>query len=277
MLNQQAILRDLQAVHAERYRLRDIEIAQLEEQNKDAANVPQPRQTRFDSRFDSHGPTHHHQRASTAPPAHATNLSKELLSYFNGSDQTGTAAFGNLHSAPAPMRTPGPIWSTVPVTPQTNMPNQGISRKRVPYGRDDPVIESYVTPCPRDPFGKVFHPGDPKDQKNVSTEANTRHWIAFFELSAEEHFSIYVDSEDPEWVRLVLTMVKNRSADKWHYNSIYLIEILKQWIEARILQRTKGKSKDSTTALHTIESLKFPADLRAGDDTKKMAEGWETF
>jgi len=40
------------------------------------------------------------------------------------------------------------------------------------------------------------------------------------------------------------------------------------------LQRTKGKSKDSTTALNTLEALKFHGDLRAGDETTKMAEGW---
>jgi len=82
------------------------------------------------------------------------------------------------------MQTPGPIWSTVPVTPQTNMPTQGTSRRIVPYGYDEPTIESYITPCPRDPFGKVFHPGDPKDQRGVSTDANVSHWIAFFDLSA---------------------------------------------------------------------------------------------
>ena len=272
-LNQEARLRDLRAVHAEQQRLRDLELAHLHAQNKAAANVSQPRQTRFDS----HEPTHHYQRAFTVHPAPATNHSIELLLYFNGSDPTGTAAFVNLHPAPAPMHTPGPIWSTASVTPQTNMPTQGTSRKRVPYGRDEPVIESYITPCPRDPYGKVFHPGDPKDQRNVSTDANASHWIAFFDLSAAEHASIYVDSEDAEWVRLELAMVKYRSGDKWHCNSIYLIEILKQWIEARTLQRTKGKSKDSTTALHTLENQKFHADLRAGDDTLKMAEGWETF
>jgi len=72
-------------------------------------------------------------------------------------------------------------------------------------------------------------------------------------------------------------MIKNRSGDKWHSNSIYLREILAQWLEARTLQRTKGESKDSTTALNTLEALKFHSDLRAGDDTTKMAEGWETF
>jgi len=67
-LNREATLRDLRAAHAEKNRLRDIEIAHLQEQNKAAANVSQPRQTRFDS----HKPTHHHQRASTVPPAPAT-------------------------------------------------------------------------------------------------------------------------------------------------------------------------------------------------------------
>jgi len=147
----------------------------------------------------------------------------------------------------------------------------------VPYGRDEPEIESYKTPCPRDPYGKVFHPGDPKDQRNVSADANSSHWIALFELSAAEHAAVYIDSEDSEWVRLVLSMIRNRSGDKWHSNSIYLREILTQWLEARTLQRTKGKSKDSTTALNTLEALKFHSDLRAGDNTTKMAEGWETF
>ena len=147
----------------------------------------------------------------------------------------------------------------------------------MPYGRDEPAIESYKTPCPRDPYGKVFHPGDPKDQRNVSTNANASHWVALFELSAAEHAAVLIDSEDSEWVCLVLAMIKNRSSDEWHSNSIYLIEILTQWIEARTLQRTKGKSKDSTTALNTLESLKFHSDSRAGDDTLKMAEGWETF
>ena len=147
----------------------------------------------------------------------------------------------------------------------------------MPYGRDEPEIESYKTPCPRDPYGKVFHPGDPKDQRNVSTDANSSHWIALFELSAAKHAAVYIDSEDSEWVRLVLSMIKNRSGDKWHSNSIYLREILAQWLEARTLQRTKGESKDSTTALNTLEALKFHSDLRAGDDTTKMAEGWETF
>ena len=50
-----------------------------------------------------------------------------------------------------------------------------------------------------------------------------------------------------------------------------------QWLEARTLQRTKGKFKDSTTVLNTLEALKFHGDLRAGDDATKMAEGWETF
>jgi len=50
-----------------------------------------------------------------------------------------------------------------------------------------------------------------------------------------------------------------------------------QWLEARTLQRTKGKSKDSTTAQNTLEALKFHSDLWAGDESTKLAEGWETF
>ena len=72
-------------------------------------------------------------------------------------------------------------------------------------------------------------------------------------------------------------MIKYRSGDKWHSNSIYSREIFTQWLEARTLQRTKGKSRDSITALNTLEALKFHSDLRAGDDTTKMAEGWDTF
>jgi len=272
-LNQEAALRDLRAGHAERKRLKDVELAHMHAQNETAANAPQPRHTRFDS----HEPTRHHHRTSTVPPVPATNHSAELQAYFNGLDPTGMAAFGNLNPAPAPLHTPGPGWFNAPATPQTHMPTPGISRKRVPYGRDEPEIESYKTPCPRDPYGKVFHPGDPKDQRNVSTDANSSHWIALFELSAAEHAAVYIDSEDSEWVRLVLSMIKNRSGDKWHSNSIYLREILAQWLEARTLQRTKGESKDSTTALNTLEALKFHSDLRAGDDTTKMAEGWETF
>jgi len=169
-LNQEAALRDLRAVHAERKRLKDVELAHMQAQNKTAANAPQPRHTRFDS----HEPTRHHHRTSTVPPVPATN-----------------------HSAD-PLHTPGPGWFNAPATPQTHMPTPGISRKRVPYGRDEPEIESYKTPCPRDPYRKVFHPGDPKDQRNVSTDANSSHWIALFELSATEHAAVYIDSEDSE-------------------------------------------------------------------------------
>jgi len=267
-LNQEASIRDLRAVHAEQKRLRDVELVNLQAQNNAAANIPQPRQTGFD--------LHYNQRASTVPPVPATNHSAELQPYFNLLDPTGMAAFGNLNPVPAPLHTPGPVWLN-PVTLQTHMPTPGISRKRVPYGRDEPEIESYKTPCPRDPYGKVFHPGDPKDQRNVSTDANSSHWVALFELSAAEHAAVYIDSEDSEWVRLVLSMIKNRSCDKWHSNSIYSRGILTQWLEARTLQRTKGKSKDSTNALNTLEALNFHSNLRAGDDTTKLAEGRATF
>jgi len=193
-LNQEAALRDLRAAGAEQRRLRDVELAHLQAQNETAANAPPPRQTHFDSR----GPTHHHQRTSTDAPVPATNHSAELQAYFNGLDPTGMAAFGNLNPVPAPLHTPGPGWFNAPATPQTHMPTPGISRKRVPYGRDEPEIESYKTPCPRDPYRKVFHPGDPKDQRNVSTDANSSHWIALFELSATEHAAVYIDSEDSE-------------------------------------------------------------------------------
>jgi len=193
-LNQKAAIRDLRVVHAEQKRLRDVELADLQNQNNAAANVSQPRQTRFDS--------HYNQRTSTVPPVPATNHSAELQAYFNGLDPTGMAAFGNLNPVPAPLHTPRPVWFN-PVTPQTHMPTPGISRKRVSYGRDEPEIESYKTPCPRDPYGKVFHPGDPKDQRNVSTDANSSHWVALFELSAAEHAAVYIDSEVSEWVCLV--------------------------------------------------------------------------
>jgi len=273
ILKQEAALRNLRAVHAERKRFKDVELAQMRAQDETAANPPPQRRTRFDS----HEPTRHHQRTSTVPLVPATTHSAELQAYFNGLDPTGMAAFGNPNPVSAPLHTPGPVWFNAPVTPQTHMPTPGISRKRVPYGRDEPEIKSYKTPCPRDPYGKVFHPGDPKDQRNVSTGANSSHWIALFELSASEHAAVYIDSEDSEWVRLVLSMIRNKSGDKWHSNSIYLREILTQWLEARTLQRTKGKSKDSTTALNTLEALKFYSDLRAGDETTKMAEGCETF
>jgi len=273
ILNQEATLRELRAAHAEQKRLKDVELAQMRAQDETAANPPPQRHTRFDS----HEPTRLHQRTSTVPLVPATTHAAELEAYFNGLDPTGMAAFGNLNPGPAPLHTPGPVWFNAPATPQTHMPTPGVSRKRVPYGRDESEIESYKTPCPRDSYGKVFHPGDPKDQRNVSTGANSSHWIALFEVSASEHAAVYIDSEDLEWVRLVLSMIRNRLGDKWHSNSIYLREILTQWLEARILARTKGKSKDSTTALNTLEALKFHSDLRAGDDTTTMAEGWETF
>jgi len=273
ILNQEAQLRDLRAVHAERKRLKDVELAEMRAQDETAANPPPQRHTRFDP----HEPTHHPQRTSTVPPVPAATHSAELQAYFNGLDPTGMAAFGNTNPVSAPLHTPGPVWFNAPVTPQTHMPTPGVSRKRVPYGRDEPEIESYKTPCPRDSYGKVFHPGDPKDQRNVSIGANSSHWMALFELSASEHAAVYIDSEDSEWVRLVLSMIRNRSGDKWHSNSIYLRDILTQWLEARTLQRTKGKSKDSTTALNTLEALKFYGDLRAGDDATKMAEGREHF
>jgi len=273
ILNQEAQLRDLRAVHAERKRLKDIELAEMRAQDETAANPPPQCHTRFDP----DEPTHHPQRTSTVPPVPAATHSAELQAYFNGLDPTGMAAFGNPNPVSAPLHTPGPVWFNASVTPQTHMPTPGVSRKRVPYGRDKPEIESYKTPCPRDSYGKAFHPGDPKDQRNVSTGANSSHWIALFELSASEHAAVYIDSEDSEWVRLVLSMIRNRSGDKWHSNSIYLREILTQWLEARTLQRTKGKSKDSTTALNTLEALKFHGNLRAGDDATKVAKGWETF
>jgi len=183
-------------------------------QEETAANPPPPRHTRFDS----NEPTRHPQRTSTVP---LVNHSSELQAYFNGLDPTGMAAFGNPNPVSAPLHTPGPVWFNAPVTPQTHMPTPGVPRKRVPYGRDEPEIESYKTPCPRDPYGKVFHPGDPKDQRNVSTGACSSHWIALFELSASEHAAVYIDSEDSEWVRLVLSMIRNRSGDKWHSNPIY--------------------------------------------------------
>jgi len=273
ILNQEAALRELRAAHAERKRLKDVELAQMRAQDKTAANPPPQRHTWFDS----HEPTRLPQHTSTVPLVPATTHAAELEAYFNGLDPTGMATFGNLNPGPAPLHTPGPVWFNAPATPQTHVPTPGVSRKRVPYGRDEPEIESYKTPCPRDSYGKVFHPGDPKDQRNVSTGANSSHWIALFELSASEHAAVYIDSEDSEWARLVLSMIRNRLGDKWHSNSIYLREILTQWLEARILARTKGKSKDSTTALNTLETLKFHSNLRAGDDTTKMAEGWETF
>jgi len=48
-LNQEATLRDLQAVHAEQTRLKDVEIAHMQAQNETttAANPPQPRPHTF--------------------------------------------------------------------------------------------------------------------------------------------------------------------------------------------------------------------------------------
>jgi len=73
-LNQEASIRDLRAVHAEQKRLREVELVNLQAQNNAVANVPQPRQTRFDS--------HYNQRASTVPPVPATNHSAELQTYL---------------------------------------------------------------------------------------------------------------------------------------------------------------------------------------------------
>jgi len=58
---------------------------------------------------------------------------------------------------------------------------------------------------------KSFHLGaqsTSKDQKNVSTDANSMHWIALFELSAQEQAGVYEDSEDIEWGRQVLSQFK---------------------------------------------------------------------
>jgi len=136
-LNQEAALRDLRAVHAEQKRLKDVELAHMRAQDETAANPPPPRHTRFDS----HEPTRHHQRTSTVPLVPATTHSAELQAYFNGLDPTGMAAFGNLNPVPAPLHTPGPVWFNAPATPQTHVPTApGVSRKRVPYGRDEPEI-----------------------------------------------------------------------------------------------------------------------------------------
>jgi len=51
------------------------------------------------------------------------------------------AAFGNPNPVSVPLHTPGPVWFNAPVTPQTHMPTPGVSRKIVPYGRDEPEIE----------------------------------------------------------------------------------------------------------------------------------------
>jgi len=126
-LNQEAALRDLRAVHAERKRLKDVELAHMRAQEETAANPPPPRHTHFDS----NEPTRHPQRTSTVP---LVNHSSELQAYFNGLDPTGMAAFGNPNPVSAPLHTPGPVWFNAPVTPQTHMPTPGVSRKRVPYG-----------------------------------------------------------------------------------------------------------------------------------------------
>jgi len=107
-------------------------------QDETAANPPPQRHTRFDP----DEPTRHHQRTSTVPPVPAATHSAELQAYFNGLDPTGMAAFGNPNPVSAPLHTPGPVWFNAPVTPQTHMPTPGVSRKRVPYVRDEPEIES---------------------------------------------------------------------------------------------------------------------------------------
>jgi len=162
ILNQEAQLRDLRAVHAERKRLKDVELAELRAQDEAAANPPPQRHTRFDP----DEPTRHPQRTSTVPPVPATTHSAELQAYFNG-----LAAFGNPNPVSAPLHTPGRVWLNAPVTHQTHMSTPGVSRKRVPYGRDEPVIESYKTPCPRDSFRKKYSTLETLKTKGTSPPA----------------------------------------------------------------------------------------------------------
>jgi len=74
ILNQEAQLRDLRAAHAERKRLKDVELAELRAQDEAATNPPPQRHTRFDPGE----PTHHPQRTSTVPPVPAATHSAEL-------------------------------------------------------------------------------------------------------------------------------------------------------------------------------------------------------
>ena len=131
ILNQEAALRELRAAHAERKRLKDIELAQMRAQDETAANPPPQRHTRFDS----HEPTRLPQRTSTVPLVPATTHAAELEAYFNGLDPTGMAAFGDLNPGPAPLHTPGPFGSTPPPLPKL------ICLPRAYRGRECPMDE----------------------------------------------------------------------------------------------------------------------------------------
>ena len=122
----------------------------------------------------------------------------------------------------------------------------------------------------------MYHPEDPWGQRCVSEGANRKHWGGFFNLSAAIQAAVYSGCADPEMIKHVLGAKKDPAGDTWHSNSLYLEDKLRAWVEARNLQRTKVKSKDYVHSITALQTLKFPANLRKGEDQVAMAIAWMT-
>eukprot|EP00967_Tisochrysis_lutea_P027247 scaffold31558_cov39-Tisochrysis_lutea.AAC.1 len=51
-------------------------------------------------------------------------------------------------------------------------------------------------------------------------------------------------------------------------SSIRLVPLLTKWVRARTFVRTKGGTRDAKSSLESLQSLRFPADLRSTDPNR---------
>lgn len=238
-------------------RLRELQLAEMT-----AGHTPQfppRRETRFESRGD----------ANYNRKGQFSNYGEELSAFY----KSQTDGPSQSHC------TPGAHSSATPYKP-THTNKETPPSRRMPFGIGGwghSQDTGNVLECPTDEMGRYYHPLDPKHQQNMSDDACRMHWIAFYRVYKDQQALVYKDSEEVEMIKHVLGAKKDRAGDKWHTNSLYHEDKVLSWVDARILQRTKGRSKDSSSAIQTLTNMRFPADLRKGEDPLKMAKAWEFF
>jgi hypothetical protein len=238
-------------------RLRELQLAETI-----AGHTPQfppHRETRFESRGD----------ANRNSKGQFSNYGEELSAFY----KSQTDGPSQSHC------TPGAHSSATPYKP-THTNKETPPSRRMPFGISGwghSQDTGKVLECPTDEMGRYYHPLDPKHQQNMSDDACRMHWIAFYRVYKDQQALVYKDSEEVEMIKHVLGAKKDRAGDKWHTNSLYHEDKVLSWVDARILQRTRGRSKDSSSAIQTLTTMRFPADLRKGEDPLKMARAWEFF
>ena len=84
------------------------------------------------------------------------------------------------------------------------------------------------------------------------------------------HGKAYSDSASAPLEYQVMAAREVPSGESWHARIIYTTRTLTKWVRARTFVRTKGGTRDAKSSLESLQSLRFPADLRSTDPNKAV-------